>query len=92
LDLGLSTCNPKLVSFLTVYLFFPSHWPKLIFWDPKVRLSHLWYPKGFKMIFEMISGFDIRISAQHWNIPMQHTTKYTSKKMEIMNQLGFYFF
>jgi hypothetical protein len=31
LDLGLSTSNPKLVSSLTVYLFFPSHWPKLIF-------------------------------------------------------------
>lgn len=25
LDLGLSTSNAKLVSFLTVYLFFPSH-------------------------------------------------------------------
>ncbi len=69
LDLGLSTSNPKLVSFLTVYIFFPSHWPKLICWDPKVRLSHLWYPKGFKMIF----WGDIRV----WYSDICPTLEYT---------------
>jgi hypothetical protein len=37
----------------------------------------------------MISGFDIRISAQHWNIHIQHTTKYANGDNE---SIGINFF